>query len=203
MVFRTGQSRWVGIAELTTPRGAGIAHLYATLGAFSGRIESSAFRWIPKSLAQLSLVPPRWAKTPEYLAVNPNGRIPAIDDNGFKLWESMTINLYLAKKHGSRLLPKTREDEAQAIQWSFWVMTEVEKPALAVLLHRFFLPEDERDSSLDRLQAAFQHSLTPFEQQAGSDARSPGHIGHRHPGLDRLLDQEDLLGGRPTATPLD
>ena len=88
------------------------------------------------------------AKTSEYLAVNPNGRIPAIDDNGFKLWESMAINLYLAKKHGSFLLPKTMEGEAQAIQWSFWAMTEVEKPALAVLLHRFFLPEDQRDSKL-------------------------------------------------------
>jgi hypothetical protein len=41
------------------------------------------------------------------------------------------------------------------------------------------------------------------EQQAGSDARSPGHVGHRHPGLHRLFDQPDLLGGRPTATPLD
>ena len=57
--------------------------------------------------------------------------------------------------------------------------------------------------SLDRLQAAFQHSSTPVEQQAGSDARSPRHIGHRHPGLHRLPDQPDLLGGRPTATPLD
>src|SRR5215472_13419342 len=57
--------------------------------------------------------------------------------------------------------------------------------------------------SLDRLQAAFQHSSTPVEQQAGSDARSPGHVGHRHPGLHRPLDQPDLLGGRPTATPLD
>jgi hypothetical protein len=36
----------------------------------------------------------------------------------------------------------------ESIQWSFWVMTEVEKPALAVLLHRFFLPEDQRDSKL-------------------------------------------------------
>src|SRR6476660_10576403 len=57
--------------------------------------------------------------------------------------------------------------------------------------------------SLDRLQAAFQHSSTPVEQQAWSDARSPGHVGHRHPGLHRLLDQPDFLGGRPMATPLD
>jgi hypothetical protein len=41
--------------------------------------------------------------------------------------------------------------------------------------------------SLDRLQAAFQHSSTPVEQQARSDTRSPGHVGHRHPGLHRLL----------------
>jgi hypothetical protein len=34
--------------------------------------------------------------------------------------------------------------------------------------------------SLDRLEAAFQHSSTRVEQQAGSDARSPGHVGHRH-----------------------
>jgi glutathione S-transferase len=107
------------------------------------------------------------AKTPEYLAVNPNGRIPAIDDNGFKLWESMAINLYLARKHGSGLLPKTMEDEAQAIQWSFWVMTEVEKPALAVLLHRFFLPEDQRDSKLaDEGEQQLQKPLEVLDQRA-------------------------------------
>ena len=38
------------------------------------------------------------AKTPEYLAVNPNGRIPAIDDNGFKLWGSMAINLSISPR---------------------------------------------------------------------------------------------------------
>src|ERR1700674_1850041 len=85
------------------------------------------------------------AKTPEYLAVNPNGRIPAIDDDGVVLWESMAINLYLAKKHDRGLWPKAPGEEAQAIQWSFGVMTEVEKPTLAVLLHRVFLPEDQRD----------------------------------------------------------
>jgi len=88
------------------------------------------------------------ARTPEYLAVNPNARIPAIDDAGFKLWESMAINLYLAKKHDKGLWPKTLQGEAQALQWSFWAMTEAEKPALAALMHRVFLPEDVRDPRL-------------------------------------------------------
>jgi len=39
-------------------------------------------------------------KTPEYRALNPNGAVPTIDDDGFVLCESMAINLYLAKKAG-------------------------------------------------------------------------------------------------------
>jgi len=85
------------------------------------------------------------AKTPEYLAINPNGKIPAIDDDGLKLWESMAINLYLAKKHDKGFWPKSPEAEAQTLQWSVWVMAEAEKPALAVLLNRSFLPEERRD----------------------------------------------------------
>jgi glutathione S-transferase len=85
------------------------------------------------------------SKTPEYLAINPNGKIPAIEDDGLKLWESMAINLYLAKKYDRGLWLNSPETEAQAIQWSVWVMAEVEKAALAVLLNRFFLPEDQRD----------------------------------------------------------
>ena len=53
-------------------------------------------------------------RTPEYLAVNPNGEIPAIDDDGLVLWESMAINLYLAKKYGGPLAPETLEEDARA-----------------------------------------------------------------------------------------
>src|SRR5882724_7654268 len=46
-------------------------------------------------------------KAPDYLALNPNGLVPTIDDDGFILWESNVIVRYLAGTHGSgRLLPQ-------------------------------------------------------------------------------------------------
>jgi glutathione S-transferase len=69
-------------------------------------------------------------KAPDFLAINPNGKVPAITDGDFKLFESFAINLYLAKKHGlGQLYPSKIEDEARAWQWSFWTATEIE-PAL-------------------------------------------------------------------------
>ena len=82
-------------------------------------------------------------RTPEFLALNPNARVPVIEDDGFVLSESMAINLYLAKKHG-KLYPAGAQNEALAWQWSFWGMTEVERPALTALLKRIG-PESERD----------------------------------------------------------
>ena len=57
-------------------------------------------------------------RTPEYLALNPNARVPTIDDDGFILSESMAINFYLAKKHKSALYPADPKNEARALQWS-------------------------------------------------------------------------------------
>jgi glutathione S-transferase len=85
------------------------------------------------------------SKKPEYLKVNPNGRIPALVDGDVTLFESMAINLYLAKKYDGGLQPKTLEDEARAVQWSFWGMTELEPPLMQILMNRVLLPEDQRD----------------------------------------------------------
>jgi glutathione S-transferase len=76
-------------------------------------------------------------ETPELLRVNPNGRIPAMDDNGFALFESMAINLYLAKKYGSgsALVPRSLEEEALVTQWSFWVVAELEKPLVMLVVN--------------------------------------------------------------------
>ena len=75
-------------------------------------------------------------KSDAFKAINPNSRVPVIDDDGVIVWESMAINLYLAKKYGGELAPKNLAEEAHATQWSFWVMTEIEKPLLNALFAR-------------------------------------------------------------------
>ncbi len=89
---------------------------------------------------------PAGAKKAEYLAVNPNGRLPAIDDDGFVLWESLAITLYLAKKHAlGRLYPATPDGEAKTWQWTLWAANEVERGVNIWSLHAIRLPPAERD----------------------------------------------------------
>lgn len=83
-------------------------------------------------------------KQPPFLALNPNGAIPVIDDGGFVLWESMAINLYLAKKHGKGLWPATLEDEARVYQWTLWAANEIEPRIGGWFYHTRMLPEEQR-----------------------------------------------------------
>lgn len=119
-------------------------------------------------------------RRPEYLAINPNGHIPAIDDGGFVLWESMAINLYLAKKYGAGpdgLYPQRLEDEARAWQWSFWGMTEIERPVLTALMHRALHPEDRRDA---RAAEEAERALgAPLKVLDGALAATPYLLGAR------------------------
>jgi glutathione S-transferase len=84
-------------------------------------------------------------KTPEYLKVNPNGKVPTMVDGDFKLFESMAINLYLAKRFNKDgFWPASPEDQARCYQWSFWGMTEIEKPLLTILIDMFMTAPDKR-----------------------------------------------------------
>ena len=73
-------------------------------------------------------VPNAQAKEEWYTKLNPNARIPTIDDDGFVMWESGAINLYLAKKYKSPLWPATAQDEGNALQWAFYIANDVEPP---------------------------------------------------------------------------
>lgn len=88
-------------------------------------------------------------RVPEYLKINPNGHVPALDDNGTIVWESMAVNLYLAEKYGKApLWPSTVEGHGACYQWSFWGMTEVETPLIDIIQHRMILPADKRDEKV-------------------------------------------------------
>jgi glutathione S-transferase len=89
------------------------------------------------------------ARTSEFLALNPNGRLPFIADGDFVLTESLAITLYLAKKYSHGVLyPAAREAEARAWQWSFWALTEVDRGVNIWSLHAVRLPPPERDAAL-------------------------------------------------------
>jgi glutathione S-transferase len=115
-------------------------------------------------------------RQPQFLALNPNGHIPVIDDDGFVLWESMAINLYLAKKHSlGRLYPSHLEDEARAWQWSFWGMTEVEPPVHTALMNRAVYPQDRRDAAVaDAAEKRLAQPLKVLDGALGSSANLLG-----------------------------
>jgi glutathione S-transferase len=85
-------------------------------------------------------------RKPDFLRLNPNGHIPVLQDGDVTLWESMAINLYLARRYDKSLWPKSVADEGRAFQWSLWAMTEAEEPIITALLHRMSLPEEQRDA---------------------------------------------------------
>jgi glutathione S-transferase len=85
-------------------------------------------------------------RTPEYLALNPNARVPTIEDDGFVLSESMAINLYLAKKHG-RLYPTDAKNEALTWQWCFWETDRLDRQLTTYANNAFMLPEAQRNAA--------------------------------------------------------
>ena len=95
-------------------------------------------------------------RTPEMLALNPNGHIPVLKDErpegDVVVWESMACALYLARVHGVAdgrgISPATPAEEAAALTWAFWVVNEVEASALTVLMHRVAMPADQRKPAL-------------------------------------------------------
>jgi glutathione S-transferase len=67
------------------------------------------------------------SRSPEYLRINPNGHIPSLEDDGFVLWESLAINMYLAENYAEApLWPAGAKDHARVYQWSFWAANEIE-----------------------------------------------------------------------------
>jgi glutathione S-transferase len=88
------------------------------------------------------------SKEPAYLAVNPNGRIPALVDGDLTLFESMAINLHLTKTYGGDLYPSAGAAEALTWQWSVWGISEIEPLQMQIVVQKLFTPEEKRNGRL-------------------------------------------------------
>jgi glutathione S-transferase len=114
-------------------------------------------------------------RSPEYLAKNPNGRIPTIEDDGFVLWESPAILKYLAAKRPERgLAPSDAAAQAQIDQWLFWWAADPEAAFSRLIWERRVKPFLGKGGNDPNIIADAQASLDRFlpvldRQLAGKD----------------------------------
>jgi glutathione S-transferase len=98
--------------------------------------------------------------TPEYLAMNPNGLVPVIEEDGFVLYESNAIVRYLAARAGSDLFPTDLKRRADVDRWMEWQSTNY-TPAMGPAFWQLVrTPESQRDAGAIEASRAKSEKLT-------------------------------------------
>lgn len=99
---------------------------------------------------------------PFYRKMNPNGRVPTIDDDGFVLWESNTIVRYLSAKHGAGTLwPNDPRQRADSDRWMDWATSTVAPGLTPVFWGLIRTPPEKRnmaaiETDAEKVAQAFQ-----------------------------------------------
>jgi len=150
-----------------------------------GQYRSRAFRvaWlckesnIPYEHVNVTVnIPQAGCKDAAYVALNPNARVPTIDDDGLVLWESGAINLYLAEKYKSPLWPADARGKGRMLQWAFFVANDVEQNMILVMLNRMMLPPEKRNAAIaDDADAKLQPRLKVLDDYLAKNAYFGGH----------------------------
>lgn len=91
-------------------------------------------------------------ETAAFLKLNPNGKIPVLEDNGLVLVESLAINVYLARTYGHELWPDDALDQARTISWMAWALAELEGPHDAANRSQSIIDAGRLRRSLDVLR---------------------------------------------------
>jgi len=115
-----------------------------------GPTRSLRARWALQELdAEFEFVPVNLMagehRHPDFLRLNPAGKLPVLVDGDLVLTESAAIVMYLAEKYGAKgLMPAGLAQRAQAYRWSLFAVTELEQPLWRIAKHSFLYPEDKR-----------------------------------------------------------
>jgi glutathione S-transferase len=84
-------------------------------------------------------------RRPEFLAINPAGKVPVLVDGDQVLSESVAITVYLAEKYPDKgLIPQHCDTRAQVMRWLLFTTTELEQPLWRITRHTSLYPEDKR-----------------------------------------------------------
>jgi len=104
-----------------------------------------------------------------YRAINPSGKVPFIVDGDFRMTESAAINFYLAETYKPALIPAGPHGRFKALEWTLWVMTNLQPEAIDVMLHSTLLPAEKRnaDTAASAKQTA-QALIDYLETQIGA-----------------------------------
>src|SRR5215472_15777809 len=97
------------------------------------------FEFVPVNL------PAGEQKHPDFLRLNPAGKVPVLVDGDIVIPESAAIVLYLADKYKEKgLLPESLKERAQVYRWVLFAVTELEQPLWRIAKHTAIFPEDKR-----------------------------------------------------------
>jgi glutathione S-transferase len=116
-------------------------------------------------------------KEPWYVELNPNGLVPTVNDDGFVIWETAAINLYLADKYGNSLNPSTPQERGRMLQWTFFATNDVEPDLITLFRNRIYYPPEQRSAAVaDQAEQALRTRLAILEQEL---ARNPFFAGNK------------------------
>lgn len=106
-----------------------------------------------------------------YRALNPNGVVPTLDDDGFILWESNTIVRYLAARYAPALYPQDLQQRANAEKWMDWTTSSFAGPFRTVFWGTLRTPPEQRDPVA--IQAAIATCVQLLEIPGQTLAQQP------------------------------
>lgn len=106
-------------------------------------------------------------QTPEYLAKNPNAKVPTLEDGNLVIWESNTILRYLAAKAKSPLYPTDPARRTQVERWMDWQLSGLNNPYLA-MFREAKLEADKRGADFAAQLKDFGAQLSILDKAIGS-----------------------------------
>ena len=145
-------------------------------------------------------------RRPEFLAVNPAGKLPVLVDGDFVLTESVAIVLYLAEKYPEKgLLPAGLRARAEVNRWLLFCATELEQPLWRITRHRLLYPPEKRlaaeipiarEDFLD-MAAVLERHMEGRQFLVGDKATVADFVAAYTLDMASVMDELELLGGLP------